>query len=86
MAYITVTIISAYLIKLALRKYETDVEDSGLKGAGMTIGIVERFIVLTLVLVNQYTAITIIMIIRFRNEMTQPEHRYDRDLKDEDIA
>lgn len=72
-AYITVTIISAYLIKLALRNYETDVDDSGLKGAGMTIGIVERVIVLTLVLVNQYTAITIIFaaksIARF-NELT----------------
>ena len=71
-AYIAVTIISAYLIKLTLRKYETE-EDSGLKGAGMTIGIVERVIVLTLVLVNQYTAITIIFaaksIARF-NELT----------------
>jgi hypothetical protein len=72
-AYLTVTIIGAYLIKLILRKYETDLEDSGLKGAGLTIGIVERVIVLTLVLVNQYTAITIIFaaksIARF-NELT----------------
>lgn len=59
-AYITVTIIGAYFVKLMLRQYEKDVETSGLKGAGMVIGIVERVIVLTLVLVNQYTAITII--------------------------
>ena len=59
-AYVTVTIIGAYFTKLTLRNYERDVEESGLKGAGMTIGIVERVIVLTLVLVNQYTAITVI--------------------------
>lgn len=30
-AYIAVTIIGAYFIKLTLRKYENDVENSGLK-------------------------------------------------------
>lgn len=59
-AYIAVTIIGAYFIKLMLRKYENDLENSGVKGAGMVIGIVERVLVLTLVLVNQYTAITVI--------------------------
>jgi len=59
-AYIIVTIIGAYFIKLMLRRYENDVETSGLRGAGLVIGIVERIMVLTFVLVNQYTAITVI--------------------------
>ncbi len=59
-AYIIVSIIGAYFIKLMLSRYEEDVETSGLRGAGMAIGIVERVMVLTFVLVNQYTAITVI--------------------------
>ena len=59
-AYIIVSIIGAYFIKLMLRRYEKDIETSGLKGAGMVIGIVERVMVLTFVLVDQYTAITVI--------------------------
>ncbi len=59
-AYIIVSIIGAHFIKLLLRRYEKEVEISGLKGAGMVIGIVERVMVLTFVLVNQYTAITVI--------------------------
>jgi len=58
--YFFVSIIGAYLIKLILRRYEKDVGMSGLKSAGMVIGIAERIIVLTFVLVNQFTAITII--------------------------
>jgi phage regulator Rha-like protein len=59
-AYIVVSIMGAYFIKLMLRRYEKEVETSGLRGAGMVIGIVERIMVLTFVLVNQYTAITVI--------------------------
>ena len=59
-AYIIVSIIGAYFIKLMLMRYEKEVETSGLRGAGMVIGIVERIMVLTFVLVNQYTAITVI--------------------------
>ncbi|MCK4397828.1 MAG: hypothetical protein KAV25_02420 [Methanophagales archaeon] len=59
-AYIVVSIMGAYFIKLMLRRYEKDVGTSGLKSAGMVIGIVERVMVLTFVLVNQYTAITVI--------------------------
>ncbi len=58
-AYLVV-IMGAYFIKLMLRRYEEDVGTSGLKGAGMVIGVVERVMVLTFVLVNQYTAITVI--------------------------
>lgn len=60
LAYITVSVIGGYLIKLMLRRYENDIETGGLKSAGMVIGIIERIIVLTFVLLNQYTAITII--------------------------
>ncbi len=59
-AYAIVSIVGAYFIKLMLRRYEKDVETSGLKSAGMVIGVVERVMVLTFVLVNQYTAITVI--------------------------
>ncbi|MGB2727149.1 MAG: hypothetical protein WBD09_01560 [Halobacteriota archaeon] len=59
-AYIIVSIIGAYFIKSMLMRYEKEVETSGLRGAGMVIGIVERVMVLTFVLVNQYTAITVI--------------------------
>lgn len=55
--YFTI-ILCGYLIRLILRKYEVDV--SGLKSAGMAIGIIERILVLTFVMLNQYTAITII--------------------------
>jgi len=60
LGYIVATIIGAYFIKLILSRYEKEIEDSGLKKAGMVIGIIERFLVLTFVLLNQYTAITII--------------------------
>jgi len=59
-AYIIVSIVGAYFIKLILRRYEKDLQIGGLKGAGMVIGIIERIIVLTFVLVDQYTAITFI--------------------------
>jgi len=59
-AYFMASVISAYCIKLMLRKYEKDIHGSGLKNAGLIIGIIERIIVLTFVLVNEYTAITII--------------------------
>ena len=58
-AYITVSVIGAHLIKLMLRRYEKGL-GGGLKGAGVVIGVIERIIVLTLVLVDQYTAITVI--------------------------
>ena len=46
-AYVIISIIGAYLIKLMLRGYGRKVELGGLKNAGMVIGIVERIIVLT---------------------------------------
>lgn len=51
-------VLCGYLIKLMLRGYEINL--GGLKSAGMAIGIIERILILTFVLLNQYTAITII--------------------------
>jgi len=57
--YVLVSVICGYLIKSMLGKFEKDA-GGGLEGAGLVIGIIERVLVLTFVLVNQYTAITII--------------------------
>ncbi len=59
-AYIFVSCAGAYLIRGMLIRYEREVGTSGLKGAGMIIGIVERVMVLSFILAGQYTAITII--------------------------
>lgn len=58
-AYGVVSFVGAYVIKWLLRSYKS-VEKSGLKGAGMIIGIFERMLVLTFIIFNQYTAIGII--------------------------
>jgi hypothetical protein len=59
-AYITVSVVGAYVIRAILRRYEVDRGGGGLRCAGMAIGIIERVLVLTFVLVDQYTAITIV--------------------------
>ena len=60
LGYIAVSIIGAYSINAFLRRYERDIRTGGLTGAGMVIGIIERVLVLSFVLVSQYTAITIV--------------------------
>jgi len=52
-------IISYWVIAKVLEKYHTPATE-GIEGAGSIIGILERILVLTFVLTNQYTAITII--------------------------
>ena len=60
-AYVVVSFVAAYIIKWLLKGYSESLEnDRGLKGAGMTIGIFERMLVLTFIIFNQYTAIGII--------------------------
>jgi hypothetical protein len=59
-AYIAVSVVGAYVIRLMLARYERDIGTGGLRSAGMMIGIIERVMVLTFVLVDQYTAITIV--------------------------
>ena len=60
LAYIAVSVVGACTIRLMLMRYEKNIETGGLRGAGMAIGIIERVMVLTFVLVDQYTAITIV--------------------------
>ena len=59
-AYFIVSLIGAYFIRTMLRRYEKELQIGGLKRAGMIIGILERIIILTLVLADQYTAISFI--------------------------
>ena len=58
------------LVKIMLKPYSSQMDDSGIKGAGFTIGIFERILIFTFVLTNQYSAISIIFaaksIARFR--------------------
>jgi len=49
-----------YLIKLVMRKFRPP-ETGGVPGAGSLIGILERALVLTFVLINQYTAIGLVL-------------------------
>lgn len=51
-------IISYFGIAKVLERYHTPTTE-GIEGAGSIIGILERILVLTCVLTNQYTAITI---------------------------
>jgi hypothetical protein len=78
LGYIVASAVGAQLIKVILKKYEEDTGGNGLRGAGMVIGIVERVLVLSLVLVGEYAGITIVFaaksIARFN------------DLKDRNIA
>ena len=57
-------------VKIMLKPYSAQMDDSGIKGAGFTIGIFERILIFTFVLTNQYSAISIIFaaksIARFR--------------------
>ncbi len=52
--------ISSILVKIILKDYSSNIEVSGIKGAGNLIGIFERIFVFTFVLTNQYSAISII--------------------------
>jgi len=52
LGYIIATIVGAYFIRLILSRYEKETGDSGLKKAGMVIGIIERFLVITFVLLK----------------------------------
>jgi len=47
-------------IKMWLKPYSSQVESSGIKGAGFLIGVFERVLVFTFVLTDQYAAISII--------------------------
>lgn len=48
------------VVKIMLKPYSNQIDDSGIKGAGIQIGIFERILIFTFVLTNQYAAISII--------------------------
>lgn len=48
------------VIKIFLKPYSSHIESSGIKGAGALIGVFERILVFTLVMTDQYAAISII--------------------------
>ncbi|MBU0520147.1 hypothetical protein KJ564_14565 [bacterium] len=59
LAYIFTIIIGHYFVRLMLSPYRSDA-DSGLAGAGTQIGILERIMALTFVLLGEYNAIVLI--------------------------
>ncbi|BDZ71580.1 hypothetical protein [Methanobacterium petrolearium] len=53
-------VILGIAIQMFLKPFSTNVENSGIDKAGKYIGIFERIIIFTLVLTNQYAAISIV--------------------------
>ena len=58
LAYILAAVGGHFIVRWILKRYQ--VSAGGLKGAGATIGVIERILVLTLVLMDQYAAIAVI--------------------------
>jgi len=59
LGYLLVAIFGVF-IRILLRPYSSQIEDSGIQGAGFLIGIFERILIFTFVLADQYAAISII--------------------------
>ncbi len=59
LGYLIMAILGVF-IKVLLKPYSSQIEDSGIQGAGFLIGIFERILIFTFVLANQYAAISII--------------------------
>ena len=59
-AYLFTTIAGFYVVAAILRKFPV-IGESGLRHAGLAIGILERIFVLTLVLYGQFTAIILVL-------------------------
>jgi len=59
------------VVRLLLNRYRNDIPDGGLKRAGALIGCLERILVFTLILMQQYAGISIVFaaksIARFEN-------------------
>ena len=58
-SYASVILLGHVLVKAFLRKYQLS-RATGLKGAGAIIGILERILTLTFVLLNEYTALALV--------------------------
>ncbi len=59
-AYLAALFLAHFVVKAIMRRFRPP-EAEGVKGAGAIIGLLERGLVLTFVLLNQYTAIGLIL-------------------------
>jgi hypothetical protein len=59
-AYVTALFLAHFFVKVIMIRFRPP-EAEGVKGAGAIIGFLERGLVLTFVLLNQYTAIGLIL-------------------------
>ncbi len=81
LAYIIVTVPSSVLINKFTSKWTNDIDGSGdsLKSAGMWIGIIERVLILTFILQNQFGAIGFLIaaksIFRFGETKNNNQHK-----------
>ena len=76
-AYLAALFLSHFFVKALMRRYRPS-DASGVRGAGALIGFLERALVLTFVLLNQYTAIGLVL-------TAKSIARYE-ELKDRDFA
>ncbi|MCX6640429.1 MAG: hypothetical protein NTW14_08120 [bacterium] len=60
LAYVATLFVCHFLVRAAMLKFRPP-ESGGVRGAGAIIGILERALVLTFVLINQYTAIGLVL-------------------------
>lgn len=59
-SYVVVTVLGYFFVRALLDSFRVG-EDEGLAGAGALIGVLERILTLTLVLVAEYTAIVLVL-------------------------
>ncbi len=57
--FLTAVVIGRYVIKITLKGYELD--ERGFRGAGATIGMIERALIYILAYLGEYTAISFIL-------------------------
>ncbi|MDD5530628.1 MAG: hypothetical protein PHX21_11475 [bacterium] len=75
-AYVFVSLIGHLFVRGILRQYQLpELPEPGLKGAGATIGVLERILVLTLVLVGQYATIAVIFAAKSITRFEELKHR-----------
>lgn len=57
-SYVLAVVLGHLIVVEILKKYR--VPETGLKGAGAAIGVLERILTLTLILIGEYTAIAVV--------------------------
>ncbi|MDB5012243.1 MAG: hypothetical protein JWQ25_445 [Daejeonella sp.] len=82
MGYIIASVPLGILIGIATEKWrvESEVNTDGLAKAGLWIGLLERFLIFTFIIINQYTAVGFLIaaksILRFKETNTQKKTEY----------